>query len=260
MRKVIAVTGASAGIGRATAVRLARDGHALAICARRAGQLQETASAIQQAGGDALPIVADVTRTEDMESFVGGTVERFGRLDVMICNAGFGIYGSIEAISPEQMRELMDVNYFGTFLAARAATAVFRRQRSGHVIVVSSIVGKRGVPYVGAYAATKFAQAGLAECMRAELRGSGIHVSIVYPISTTTEFFDVVTERSGFTARATGPRQSAEEVADAIAHAIARPVPEVYPFRKARGLVLLNALAPGLTDRLVKKWGRRADA
>ena len=192
-----------------------------------------------------------------MNGLVQQALLRFGRLDVMICNAGFGIYGPIDAIDPAQMQRLLDVNYLGTYHAVRAALPVFRRQGTGHLILVSSIVGKRGVPYVGAYAATKFAQVGLAECLRAELAGSGIHVSVVFPISTETEFFDVMTRESGHATRAAGPRQRPERVAQSIAWAIERPVPEVYPYKLARGLVLLNALAPGFCDRLVKKWGRR---
>jgi len=255
--RVIAITGASSGIGRATALRLAREGAAIVACARRADRLETLAGEIAAAGGQALTLVADVTREDDMNSLVSAAVERFGGLDAMICNAGFGVYGTIDRISPAQMQQLLDVNYMGTYLAARAALVRFREQGRGHIVIVSSIVGKRGVPYMGAYAATKFAQVGLAECLRAELRGSDIHVSVVFPISTETEFFDVMTRRSGAVTRAMGPRQSAAQVADAIARAIAHPVPEVYPFRKARGLALLNAIAPGLCDRVVQKWGRR---
>ena len=91
----------------------------------------------------------------------------------MMCNAGFGFYGTVDAIAPAEMQRLLDVNYLGTYHAVRAALPVFRRQGRGHLIIVSSIVGRRGVPYVGAYAATKFAQVGLAECLRAEARGVG---------------------------------------------------------------------------------------
>jgi short-subunit dehydrogenase len=150
----------------------------------------------------------------------------------------------------------MDVNYLGSFHAARAALPILRRQAGGHVILVSSIVGKRGVPYMGAYAATKFAQVGLAECLRAELAGSGIHVSVVFPISTDTEFFEVMMRESGHATRAGGPRQSAAAVAEAIARAIDHPVPEVYPYRLSRGLAVLNAIAPGLCDRVVQRWRR----
>ena len=256
--RVIAITGASAGIGRATALRLARDGAAVAICARRADRLEAVAGEIVAAGGQALAMPADVTRAADMDAFVARIVERFGRLDVMMCNAGFGIAGAIDDIAPDQMQKLMDINYTGTYHATRAALPLFRRQRSGHVIMVSSIVGKRGVPFMGAYSATKFAQVGLAECLRCELRGSGIYVSVVYPVSTETEFFEVMSRETGTTVtRAAGPRQSVEEVADAIAKAIRRPVPEVYPYAKSRALVILNALAPGFTDGIVKRFGRK---
>ena len=113
---------------------------------------------------------------------------------------------------------------------------------------------------MGAYSATKFAQVGLAECLRSELLGSNVHVSVVFPVSTDTEFFDVMSRETGTTiARAFGPRQSVATVADAIARAIERPVPEVYPHAKSRALVILNALAPGVCDRIVKRFGRKPD-
>ena len=256
--RVVAITGASAGIGRATALRLARDGAAIVVCARRLDRLEQLRSEIEAAGGQALPIVADVAREADMHDLVARAVERFGRLDVMMCNAGFAIYGAIDDITPDQMRRLVDINYFGTYYATRAALPVFRRQGAGHILIVSSIVGKRGVPFMGAYSATKFAQVGLAECLRSEVEGSGIHVSVVYPVSTDTEFKEVMLRETGHAiSHSTGPTQTAEQVANAIAGALANPVPEVYPYRKSRGLVILNAVAPGFCDRLVKKYGRQ---
>ena len=256
--RVIAITGASAGIGRATALRVARDGAAVAICARRADRLEAVAAQITAAGGQALAVPADVSHPDDVERFVEHIVERFGRLDVMMCNAGFGLAGAIDDVRLEQMQKLVDVNYVGTYLAARAALRVFRRQGHGHIVIVSSIVGKRGVPYMGAYAATKFAQVGLAECLRAELVGSAIHVTVVYPVSTDTEFFDVMSHETGTTVmRGPGPKQSVDAVANAIARAIERPVPEVYPYFKSRALVWLNAIAPGFCDRVVQRFGRK---
>ncbi len=255
-RKVIAITGASAGIGRATALRLARDGWAVVMSARRWDRLAEVATEVGRLGGEALPVISDVTIPENMDNVVARAVERFGRLDVMMCNAGFGIYGHIDQITPAQMERLFRVNYLGTYHAARSALPTFRQQKHGHLIVVSSIVGKRGVPFMGAYAATKFAQVGMAECLRAELTGTGIHVTVVYPISTDTEFFGVMSRESGHATRAGGPRQTADQVAEAIVAAISKPVPEVYPFRKARLLGILNAVAPGLCDRIVQRWRR----
>ncbi|MGC4085003.1 MAG: SDR family NAD(P)-dependent oxidoreductase [Vicinamibacterales bacterium] len=149
MNTVVAITGASAGIGRATAARLAREGASVAICARRADTLEAVADELRRAGGRVVAIPADVTRADDMARFVAATQDAFGRIDVMMCNAGFGIYGEIDRVTPEQMQQLMDVNFTGTFLAARAALPIFRAQASGHIIVVSSIVGRRGVPFMG---------------------------------------------------------------------------------------------------------------
>ena len=257
MRRVVAITGASAGIGRAIAIRLARDGASVAVCARRRERLDQVANEIIQAGGTSLPIVANVAQDAEMRAFVDQTVSRWGQLDVMVCNAGYGVYGAIDQISPEKVKAMTDVNYLGTFHAARAALPIFRRQNHGHFVIISSIVGKRGVPYVGAYAATKFAQVGLAECLRAELVGTGIYVTVVYPISTQTEFHDVMVRESGYATRARGPRQPAERVADAVARAIEHPVPEVYPLRVSKALAVINSIAPGLCDRVVKRWGRK---
>jgi short-subunit dehydrogenase len=256
--RIIAITGASAGIGRAVALRMAQEGASLAICARRNDRLGQVAADIEAAGGHALPVVGDVTSEHDMVELVRLSVERYQRLDVMICNAGFGVAGAIDAMPPGQMRKLLDVNYLGTYYAARAALPVFRRQGRGHFVFVSSIVGKRGVPFMGAYSATKFAQVGLAESLRSELSGSDIHVTLVFPVSTESEFVDVMTRETGAEVRrSAGPRQSAEQVANAIARAIERPVPELYPHALSRGLVWLNALAPGFCDRVVKKYGRK---
>ena len=257
MRRVVAITGASAGIGRAIAIRLAREGASVAICARRRERLDGVAAEIIQAGGTSLPMVADVSRDSEMQAFVDQTISRWGQLDVMVCNAGYGVYGTIDQIAPEKMQAMMEVNYLGTFNAARAALPVFRRQHHGHFVIISSIVGKRGVPYVGGYAATKFAQVGLAECLRAEFVGSGIHVTVVYPISTESEFHEVMVQHSGYATRARGPRQPAERVANAIARAIEHPVPEVYPYRISKALAVVNSIAPGLCDRIVKRWGRK---
>lgn len=257
MSSVVAITGASAGIGKATALRLARDGASVAICARRPDRLDAVADEIRRAGGTALAVAADVTKPDEMQAFVDATVQAFGRLDVIICNAGFGIYGEIDRVSPEQMQSLMDVNYFGTFHTVRAALPLFRRQGHGHTIIISSVAGRRGIPFMGPYCATKFAQIGMAESLRAELKGTGLHVSVVYPISTNTEFFEVMTQHSGFATRAEGPKQSADSVAEAIVRAIRKPTPEVYPYLPAKGLAVLSTLLPGLTDTITKRWGRK---
>jgi short-subunit dehydrogenase len=258
--RVAAITGASSGIGLATAMHLAREGVAVVLGARRTAMLESTAERIAAAGGRAAVSTVDVAREEDVEALVAAATREFGRLDIMICNAGFGYYGTVEQTPPDVMQRMMDVNYMGTFYGARAALPLFRAQGSGHLIFVSSIVGRRGIAFMGGYTATKAAQAGLAESLRTEFAGSAIHVSCVYPISTRTEFHDAMTRDYGHRIGGLGPRQPVDAVARAIVRCVKRPRPEVYPHALSRALTLMNHIAPAFTDRFVKKFGRRRDA
>lgn len=254
--RVAAITGASSGIGLACANRLAREGVAVVLGARRAALLEAEARTIRDAGGQAAVVQMDVTREEDVRALTATAIREFARLDVMICNAGFGYHGPADETPGDVMHRMMDVNYMGTFYGARAALPIFRRRGSGHLIVISSIVGRRGIPFMGGYAATKAAQAGLAESLRAEFVGTPIHISCVYPISTPTEFIDAMARDYGQRIRGLGPQQTADAVAAAIVACVKRPRPEVYPYAASRGLTVLNALVPGLTDRFVQRFGR----
>ena len=258
--RVAVVTGASSGIGLACARHLARQGVAVMLGARRADRLERAAREIEAAGGRAAALPIDVTREQDMEALVSTACNTFGRVDIMICNAGFGFYGTLEETPPDIMRRMMDVNYMGTFLGARAALPIFRAQNSGHLIFVSSIVGRRGIPFMGGYSATKAAQAGLAESLRAEFTGTPIHVSCVFPISTRTEFRDAMARDFGHEVSGLGPKQSVDAVAAAIVDCVRRPRAEVYPHAKSRALAIANVVAPAFMDRLVRKYARRRDA
>jgi short-subunit dehydrogenase len=258
--RVAAITGASSGIGLACAKHLAREGVAVVLGARRVSLLEATAEQIRAAGGRAAMVQMDVTRESDAEALVAMATREFGRLDVMICNAGFGYYGTLEETPSDVMQRMMDVNYMGTFYGARAALPLFRAQNSGHLIFVSSIVGRRGIPFMGGYSATKAAQSGLAESLRAEFAGTPIAISCVYPVSTSTEFQAAMARDFGHAVSGLGPKQTVDEVARAIVHCIRRPRPEVYPHALSRGLALLNVIAPSFTDRFVRKFGRRRDA
>jgi NAD(P)-dependent dehydrogenase (short-subunit alcohol dehydrogenase family) len=203
-------------------------------------------------------VVADVTSEADMQRLVDEAARTTGRLDVMICNAGIGYHGALEDTPADIVRRLVDVNLLGSLHAARAALRPFRSHGSGHLVFVSSIVGRRGLPLYSAYCATKFAQAGLAEALRAELADSGIDVSVVFPISTETEFRDVMVREFGRRVGGLGPRQSAAEVADAIVRCLTRPCAEVYPHRLSRLLPVLNALAPAMGDRIMRRFTRNS--
>jgi NAD(P)-dependent dehydrogenase (short-subunit alcohol dehydrogenase family) len=257
---VAAITGASAGIGLACARHFARQGVAVVLGARRLPLLESAAADIRAAGGRAAVVPMDVTREADMAALVETATREFGRLDVMICNAGFGYYGPIDETPVDVMQRIMDVNYMGTFLGARAALPVFRRQNAGHLIFVSSVVARRGIAFMGAYTATKAAQSGLAEALRTEFAGTPIHVSCIYPISTDTEFRGAMQRDYGQRVSGLGTRQSVDQVAEAIVACVRNPRPEVYPYGAARALPLLNIIAPVFTDKFVRRFGRRRDA
>jgi short-subunit dehydrogenase len=258
--RVAVITGASSGIGLACAEALGREGVAVVLGARRADRLEAAVTRIRSAGGRAEALTMDVTVEADVTRLVQHAHSTFGALDIVICNAGFGYYGTVEDTPPEIMRRMMDVNFTGTYYGTRAALPIFRRQGHGHLIFISSIVGRRGIPLMGGYSATKAAQAGFAESLRSEFSSTNIHVSAVYPVSTETEFRSAMQRDYGYSVTGLGPKQPVEAVAAAVVRCIRHPRAEVYPHRTSRGLAVLNAIAPAFTDRLVQKYGRRRSA
>jgi NADP-dependent 3-hydroxy acid dehydrogenase YdfG len=255
--RVVAITGGSAGIGRATAEACAAEGARVVVSARRADLLHEVVAAIGARGGSALAVAGDVTNDADMRALVSRTIERFGRIDVMVCNAGIGFHGTLDETTPEIARRLVDVNLLGTIYAARAAYPIFVRQGSGHVIAVSSIAGRRGVAGMSLYSATKAAQIGFIEGLRTEFLGTNLHASLVYPVSIPTEFHTSMRRDFGHAVEGTGPRQTAAEVAAAIVDCIVSPQAEVYTYPKSWWLAVLSVVAPARADRVMKKYARR---
>jgi dehydrogenase/reductase SDR family member 7B len=255
--RVALVSGASAGIGAATAVALGARGCAVTLLARRRGQLDAVAARVRAAGGRAHVVAGDTTSDDDVARAVAETVATFGGLDIAIANAGAGYHGSLLDTSPDAMARLMDLNYMGTFLLARAALPHLLRAPRANLIIVSSIVGRRGLGWGGAYAATKFAQVGLAESLRVELAGTPVRVGVVFPVSTETEFRDVMAREQGFAIEGKGPKQSPERVARAIVAGIERGAPEIYPHAASKLLSVLGATFPGLADRVVRRFGRK---
>jgi uncharacterized protein len=256
---VVAITGASAGIGRECALAFAGRGARIAIAARRLDRLQELAEQVRARGGEALTMAVDVGEPGQVEAFVAATVARYGRLDVMVNNAGYGIRGTVAAMPVDAHERLMRVNYLGTVRGCRAAVPIMLKQGRGVIINVSSIVGHRSLPTGGAYAATKAAQISLTEALRVELRGTGVFACSVHPVGTDTEFGGVQARESGDPAsKPLGPQQPARVVAEAIVRCAERPRPEVYPYGPSRAIVWLGAMAPGLVDWLAARAARKA--
>ena len=257
--RVAVVTGASSGIGLAIGQHLAREGVAVVLGARRADRLDDAVRGIRAAGGRADYLVMDVTSETSVQHLVQHARDALGRLDIMICNAGFGFYGTVEETPGPIMQRMMDVNFMGTFYGARAALPIFRAQSHGHLIVISSIVGRRGIPLMSGYSATKAAQVAFVESLRAEFSGTRIAVSVVMPVSTATEFRYAMERDYGHSVSGLGPTQSMDDVAQAVVRCVQRPRAEVYPHASARALTIVNAILPGLTDRIVRKYGRRRE-
>jgi NADP-dependent 3-hydroxy acid dehydrogenase YdfG len=210
---VIAITGATAGIGAAAAVLLAERGAKVALGGRREERLDELVSRI---GADnALGFVMDVQSPEDNNRFIAATVERFGKLDSIVPNAGIGMYGSILDHSDAEIQRMMHTNYDGTVWAVRAAVPVMlRTMAGGDIVIVSSVAGLRGGGDEAVYAGTKFAQVGLAGALDRELREKGIRVTAVCPAGVGTEFA-IGTGRVD-----NDPRMADWMTADDVAHAI----------------------------------------
>jgi short-subunit dehydrogenase len=257
--RVVIVTGASSGIGAATAVACGHAGMRVVLAARRTGRLAAVATEVEAAGGETRVVPTDVADETAVRALVDGTLRAWGRLDVLVNNAGIGILATVEQTTPAEFERLMRVNYLGAVHGVLAALPPMRRQGTGHIVNVASVVGKRASPFRAAYVASKFALVGFSEALRMELRGTGIHVTCVCPIGTATEFHELEPNRLGVPGRG-GPIQSAEHVARAIMRALRRPRAEVHPYPPARLLFLANDLAPGLVDRLLMRFSPRARA
>jgi short-subunit dehydrogenase len=250
--RVALVTGASSGIGAATARAFAAAGLRVALCARRKDRLEQLAADLTTQGAEATAHAVDVTDALAVRAVVDEVAARWGRLDVLVNNAGRGFSATLEQTTAEELRALMELNVVAVLGATQAALPIMRRQGSGHIINVSSVVGRRAVPYRAAYSATKFALGALSEALRVELTGTGIAVTLVYPIRTAgTEFHEAEVQKARW--RPMGPVQSAERVARAILSCVRRPRLEVYPYWPVRILAVMSVIAPGLLDRGMRR-------
>jgi short-subunit dehydrogenase len=257
--RVAVITGASSGIGAATALACGRAGMRVVLAARRADRLAAVAAEVTAAGGAARVAPTDVGDEAAVRALIDGAVAAWGRLDVLVNNAGIGILATVEQTTPAEFERILRINYLGAVHGVLAALPHMRRQGAGHIVNVASVIGKRASPFRAAYVASKFALVGFSEALRMELLDSGIHVTCVCPIGTATEFHDVEPNRLGIPGRG-GPIQTAEHVARAIVRALRRPRAEVHPYPPARFLFLANAVAPALVDRLLVRLSPRARA
>jgi short-subunit dehydrogenase len=262
---VVAITGASAGIGAALARGLHARGAKLALAARRRDRLDELN---RELGGEHLVVEADVSQTEDCTAIVNATFFRFGRIDTLVANAGYGLYDPVIETTPQQTREIFATNVFGTTDLIHAAAPQMLKQDvrdgwRGQVMIVSSVCGRRGVPYLGMYSGTKAAQLAIGDAMRVELEPRRVAVTTVHPIMTKTEFGRTA-EARGRVVLPKGDRdrwtQTVEHVARRMIESIARPRPEVWPSTPARIVVGLGTLVPSWVDRAMSSYRKRVES
>jgi NAD(P)-dependent dehydrogenase (short-subunit alcohol dehydrogenase family) len=253
--KVAVVTGASSGIGEATARALAARGAAVALAARNEEKILFLEREISATGGSALAVTTDVTDEASVESMVERAVGELGSLDVLINNAGLGLSGRVAELRPDDLRYLFEVNVLGPLTCIQAALP--RMERGGRIVNVSSVVGKRAIPKVGGYCATKSALNALSDSLRVEVADRGIAVTTVYPGTTRTAFRDnsrrTKDEKRGWRPKGVPPEKVAGKIADA---AEAGPR-DVYVTLPDRLWVAASAfLLPGLADRVLRAWAK----
>ena len=179
--KSVVVTGASSGIGHDVAIAFGEQGAHVALLARRRVQLEELATKINKAGGKALALDCDVTDRARVFWAIDQVKEAFGKVDILINSAGLLIADTVEQMRPEDLEKMMAVNVFGALHAMQAVLPVMRQAKSGNIVNISSLAGRRGMSPLGGYASTKFALVGMTEALRVELFNTGIKVSLVMP-------------------------------------------------------------------------------
>ena len=252
--KVAVVTGASSGIGEAAARELAARGASVVLAARAAEKLARIERAILAAGGRAITVGTDVSDRSSVEAMVERAVGELGSLDVLVNNAGLGLSGRVAELRPEDLRYVFEVNTIGALNCVQAALP--RMQRGARIINVSSVVGKRSIPKVGGYCATKFALNALSDALRVEVSDRGITVTSVYPGTTRTAFRDnsrrTKDEKRGWRPKGVTPEKVAEKIADAAE----KGPRDVYVTLPDRVYVAATTLLPGLTDRVLRAWAK----
>ncbi len=247
----VVVTGASSGIGEAIAYRFARAKARLGLIARRERRLSGVAERVRELGGEARVAVVDVSDERGLKAAVADIEDAFSGVDVLVNNAGFGLYAPLQSVKREDLERVFAVNTFGALSAIQAVLPGMRRRKRGLIVNVSSIVGKRALPMSGAYAASKHALQGLSDALRVELAGTGVRVSVVCPGYTATEFSDSAVTYVAARSRPRGGVMTAGEVAEAIFDCARKPRREIVLTGRGRLIVTLQRFAPAVADWVI---------
>lgn len=248
---VVVITGASSGIGRATAHAFAQQGATVVLAARRAEMLREVERECLDLGGRALAVPTDTTQEDQVERLAARTLEHFGRIDVWFNNAGVGVFGRFEDIPSDVWRRVIETNLFGYVYGAKAAMRQFRAQGYGVLINNASIVGRLAKPDSTAYATSKFAVRGFSESLRQEvLDQHDIHICTILPSVIDTPFFHHAANFSHHRVRAAPPVYTPEKVARTVVGLVEHPRAEVIIGGVGKVAAIQKRLAPSLMTRI----------
>lgn len=254
---IVVITGASSGIGQATALRIAKRGGTLVLAARRQEALEKVARKCRDLGGKAIVVPTDVTNEDEIKALAERALQSFGRIDVWINNAGVYMLSRFENTPADAFRRVMETNFFGYVNGARAVLPQFRRQGHGTLINISSVLGKIGSPLATAYASSKFAVTGFSECLRNEQRDMPeIHVCTILPATIDTPIFQHAANYTGREIQALPPVHRVVDVAKAIVRCIREPEDEVF-VGLPKPVAALARMAPGLTSRVMARRIRK---
>ncbi len=246
------VTGASSGIGRLLSLRLAREGARVALVARREAELQSAAAEIEAAGGGALVLPCDVVDRGQVFAAAERALDRFGAIDLLVNNAGYGRHRRFLDWDLDDMERMMRVNYLGALYWTKALLPQMVERRRGWVVFISSIAGKIGVPEESAYVASKFALTGLAEALSIEVEDAGVHVLTVYPGAVRTDFFD----EEALVRMPPVSRRSMiepEAIVEATVRALRSGKRDITVPRRFASGYIVRAIAPGFMRRNVRR-------
>jgi short-subunit dehydrogenase len=242
--QVVVITGASSGIGHITARRFAEKGARVVVGARRIDVLNELVDSLHRQGERAVAVQTDVSDREQVERLALTAMERYGRIDTWVNNAGVSVYATFDKLSEQEIRRVMDVNFMGTVFGIQAALSLMRAQREGTIINIASIAGKRALPLQSVYSASKFAIVGLSEALRQELAqlGLDIHVCTLCPPAINSSLFDNALTKEGYAPRPIPLVYEPEDVAEAILDCAVSPKPEVIIGSASKRFVLSNQI------------------